>query len=488
MRRSLLLALLALLAAPQFAHAAGDRILFLSNRDGTRELYLVDRDGTGLERLTFNDISESQPVWSPDRSRIAFSGARSGLRNIYTVAADGGDLQRVTDGAARDGTPRWTSDGQIVFVRSTIACQCFRPWIVNADGSEASELPLPGNVITLEPSPHGQRVVYATDVDGPWSLHVAQLNGRGDQKITDGAVWGDFAASWSPQGNELAFLRDVTGHDNDVYVVHANGRGLRRLTDTPGRIEFSPTWSSDGSEVLFDTDARELRAISLVDGHESVLSTVPRAPFLEAFGDGRRESSFWHQLSDPGSSIGEVDGRLVISISGDAIPGGQFNQVAAHWGSNCRLAGDFDYQVDYELLVWPQHGGFFASMNAFFADAAVARSSDPWDPPFDEQYNAWRGGSDFAFNVIQTLDLSGSMRLVRVDGTIFAYKRSPGGDWDMIFSAPGVTGEGVIGIGLSTPADRFAHRDGSVAYDNFRLNSGELSCPSWWADMSPDVY
>jgi len=29
---------------------------------------------------------------------------------------------------------------------------------------------------------------------------------------------------------------------------------------------------------------------------------------------------------------------------------------------------------------------------------------------------------------------------------------------------------------------------GSVAYDNFSLDSGELSCPDWWQDYSPNVY
>jgi hypothetical protein len=74
-----------------------------------------------------------------------------------------------------------------------------------------------------------------------------------------------------------------------------------------------------------------------------------------------------------------------------------------------------------------------------------------------------------------------------VAGTINAYKRSRAGGWDLIFSAPGVTGEGVLGMGLSVPADRFAHMSGSVAYDNFRLNSGELACPSWWNDLAPDI-
>ena len=316
----------------------------------------------------------------------------------------------------------------------------------------------------------------------------SHLSGRGDKKVTSPpGGFGDFNARWSPDGRNIAFLSDENGLDNDVFVIRANGKNRQRLTNTPNRVEFFPAWSSDGSEVVFGSDAGDLFAVAVADGTETALSTTPRAPFLEDYSDGRRESSFWHQISDSGSSIGESGGRLVITISGDAVPGGQYNQVAAHWALNCSLPGDFDYQVDYELLTWPQHGGFFAALNAFFADAAVARSSDPWDPPYDEQYNGWRGGSDFAFNVIQTLDLSGSMRLVRVAGTISAYKRSPGGDWDLIFSAPGVTGEGVIGTGLSVPADRFAHKTGSVAYDNFRFNSGELSCPSWWSDLAPDV-
>ena len=47
-------------------------------------------------------------------------------------------------------------------------------------------------------------------------------------------------------------------------------------------------------------------------------------------------------------------------------------------------------------------------------------------------------------------------------------------------------GDAVYGMGLSTPASEFQHQTGSVAFDNFRLNSGELACPSWWADAWPD--
>ena len=112
MRKWIVLAVLAGLALPQAAHAAGDRILFLSNRaEGARELYLVDRDGSALQRLTFNDIIESQPVWSPDRSRIAFAGLRGVRWDIYTVAADGSDLRQVTSDAVRDNWPNGPPTG-----------------------------------------------------------------------------------------------------------------------------------------------------------------------------------------------------------------------------------------------------------------------------------------------------------------------------------------------------------------------------------------
>ena len=482
-------ALLALaVAAP--AYASSGRVVFASNRaDGQRDLYVVNADGSGEHRLTFDGdaLVERQPVWSDDGTRIAFAGLKDGNWDIYTVDAAGGDLRRVTTDPARDDYPRWTADGRLVFTRGVFGCPC-TGWIANADGSDAGQIPLLGNVLTLTPSPRGQRLVYSTDAGGTWSLHVAQLNGKGDRQITDGpAPFGDFNAVWSASGNDLAFLRDHSGVDNDLYVVQANGTGLRQLTNTPDRVEFWPAWSNDGSEILFQTGDGHLRAVSVGDGAERAVPTWPQAPLADDFSDGLRDSSLWHAIADPGGSVGELDGRLVASISGIAVPGGPFNQIDEHIGSQCSLAGDFDYQVDYQLLTWPQHGGFFAALNAFFGDGAVARVSTPFDPPFDESYNAWRGGANFLFNQVNTADMNGSMRLVRSSGTMSAYYRSPGSDWTLLLTAPDVTGTTVYGMGLSAQAWSFGHQDGSVAYDNFRLTSGALTCPDWWADLAPDV-
>lgn len=65
--------------------------------------------------------------------------------------------------------------------------------------------------------------------------------------------------------------------------------------------------------------------------------------------------------------------------------------------------------------------------------------------------------------------------------------RPGGGAWTQILSAPGAGGTTVYGMGLSATGDHFQHLDGSVAFDNFRLNAGALTCPSWWRDEAPDV-
>src|SRR4051794_35629059 len=89
----------ALFAAAIVAPGAqgANRIVFASDRaEGQRELYAVNRDGTGERRLTFNEIVERGPKWSPNGERIVFAGLSDGNWDIYTVDAAGRHLARMT--------------------------------------------------------------------------------------------------------------------------------------------------------------------------------------------------------------------------------------------------------------------------------------------------------------------------------------------------------------------------------------------------------
>lgn len=474
------------------------KIVFASNRaNAGRDLYVVNRDGTGLRRLTVGLFTRA-PQWSPTANRIAFAVlGDDGNWDIYTIAPDGSHLTRLTTAAARDDYPSWTADGRIVWQSDpsgSFACPC-NAWIMNADGSGKQQLDTSGDAFAPSPAPNGNRIVFGSDVGrGTEALFTMQLNGRARQQITEPAAgtFGDFQPRWAPNGNDIAFLRDSTGADNDIFVVHSDGTGLRRLTDTPARPEFGLSWAADRSELVFfaqDGDVSHLYAMQPNGGGESKLSTTPRAPYTDTFDGNAVDTSFWYTLTDPGSALALQNGQLVESIAGSAVPGGQFDQTASAIGSSCHLPGDFDMQIEYQLLQWPEHGGFFAALQGIFGDVAVARASAPWDPPFNQSYNGWSNGpSGFQSATENTRATNGSLRVTRVGSTVYAYvldATAPG--WRLLFSANDNAGEAIPQISLFAQAGTFGHEDGSVAWDNFRINSGPLTCASWWSDSWPDV-
>ena len=81
---------------------------------------------------------------------------------------------------------------------------------------------------------------------GGFSIYLANADGTGLTRLTDG-TW-DRNPAWSPDGNRLAFVREVeTG--SDLYVINADGSGLRRLVT--GGNNRSPAWSPDGARIAF---------------------------------------------------------------------------------------------------------------------------------------------------------------------------------------------------------------------------------------------
>ena len=90
----------------------GQRIAFVSNRDGNVEIYLMNADGTGVTRLTNHGSEDSRPSWSPNGQQIAFDSNRDGNVEIYLMNADGSGLARLTDHPARDGHSVWSPDGR----------------------------------------------------------------------------------------------------------------------------------------------------------------------------------------------------------------------------------------------------------------------------------------------------------------------------------------------------------------------------------------
>jgi WD40 repeat protein len=103
----------------------------------------------------------------------------------------------------------------------------------------------------LKPPVNGA-IIYSSDLDGDFEIWVINADGSDQQKLTDNDAT-DWSPSWSPDGEQIAFVSNRDGND-EIYVMDADGSNVRRLTQTTDASESFPAWSPDGTVISFDSD------------------------------------------------------------------------------------------------------------------------------------------------------------------------------------------------------------------------------------------
>ncbi|MBA3728090.1 MAG: serine/threonine-protein kinase [Actinobacteria bacterium] len=93
--------------------------------------------------------------------------------------------------------------------------------------------------------------------------------------LTEGEV-ADGAASWSPDGTEIAFASSRDGAQ-DIFVMNADGSSIRRLTEDP-EPDRHPAWSPDGARVAYETTVQGRAQIFVIpaEGGEATQLTDDR--------------------------------------------------------------------------------------------------------------------------------------------------------------------------------------------------------------------
>lgn len=94
-----------------------NEIVFVSNREGDSELYLIQLEIGKVVQLTFNDLQDERPMWSPDGEQIVYMGARERTSlfdpdEIFVISRTGTLVRQLTNNIVGDITPSWSPDGQ----------------------------------------------------------------------------------------------------------------------------------------------------------------------------------------------------------------------------------------------------------------------------------------------------------------------------------------------------------------------------------------
>ena len=87
---------------------AEENLAFVSFREDNYEFYTLNINNDAIERLTQNQVTNSNPVWSPYGSKLLFEQNHGGNNfEIYVMNPDGTNQLRLTHNKIFDGFASW---------------------------------------------------------------------------------------------------------------------------------------------------------------------------------------------------------------------------------------------------------------------------------------------------------------------------------------------------------------------------------------------
>ena len=198
------------------------KIVFHSNRDWNTEIYTMDSDGNNQTRLTFNEVSDSSPVWSPNGRQIAFHSKRDENWEVYVMEADGSNPRNLTRHPANDNFPDWSPDGsQITFASTRSAKQEERKreiYVMEADGGNVKQVTDVGFASRPRWSPDGKWILF-----GAGQIYAIRPDGTRRWRVSE-PIPGSTSISlggWSPDGKQIIYCArfGVTIYDEAMIII-----------------------------------------------------------------------------------------------------------------------------------------------------------------------------------------------------------------------------------------------------------------------------
>ena len=284
---------------------------------------VVVAEGGALVHITADHAMNQSPEWSPAGDRLFFISNRDGPLDVYEVAVG-------TNGAARSPPMRVTTGLNARSISITADAR-LAAYSLYSGHANVFSLPIPSNGVALSTdatpvttgaqtieavavSPDGKWIAYDSDRDGLARIYRSPAAGGEPEQLTN-EPFDTFAPSISPDGRLLAYHSFRTG-TRDIEVKPIAGGATELVTNTPEQESY-PVWSPDGTRLLFRDQGP--RAGVYVTSHLATdkWSTARRLRFNGALLQSGTAFSSW---SPDGKWIVCESNRAIIVIAADSGP------------------------------------------------------------------------------------------------------------------------------------------------------------------------
>lgn len=242
------------------------RILLVADsspNDALNGLFLFDLRSGKWQRIHAAEegdrfFATAFPTLSPDGRTVAYikQPRPNGFEGIWTVPTAGGTEPRKI--CEIDGWVSWSHDSRKLIVsgrarmRSLQLGERHPTWIMNADGSGRTRLPVPEENVVLDWSPDGKWLLtgYAYALTQDTVIEILHLDGTEKHRLADGRVVAG-TCSFAPDSRSIVYVRSGDRLlDADLWRVDLDGQNHRRLyRKAEGTTVSGALFSPDGKWV-----------------------------------------------------------------------------------------------------------------------------------------------------------------------------------------------------------------------------------------------
>ena len=225
----------------------------------TTQIYLVPLSGGETRQLTNDEHSSASPRWSPDGDKLAFISARDGDDEIWTIDVSSGALKKITTISTGAADPVWSPDGKWLAFVSDIYPECHDDACNKRRAEEVAQNKVKAHVATRLLYRHwkawknGMRThVFVVSSSGGEARDMTP----GDYDAPPFSLGGPTDYAFSPDSNELAFVSnhdkvEATSTNADVWLIPVKGGTAKNITAANHGYDGSPQFSPDGRFLAY---------------------------------------------------------------------------------------------------------------------------------------------------------------------------------------------------------------------------------------------